>query len=185
MSLDVDGFGLFSEELRELQEDIETIRKDIPEVLDKATDDAATDLEVRMVKRAPSDSGNLRRSIESEPTATAEANGFARYEVGPTAEYAPYVNFGTNPHYITPKDLTVQEAKRMERETEKKGELTEEVLEADSLKFNGEFRGLIVKHPGTDAQPFFSNAVNKFSEDESFVDHLNRETNRLFAAEMR
>ena len=80
-----------------------------------------TDMEVRV----PVKTGNLRRSlmVKVEP---------GRIIIGPTAEYAPFVEFDTKPHLIKPKN------KR-----------------ALSFVVNGQrVYARVVHHPGTTAQQF-------------------------------
>jgi len=79
-----------------------------------------------MQARVPVDTGELRSSL----TVKVEQN---RVLVGPTAAYAPYVEFGTKPHEIKPKNA------------------------GGVLVFNVGGRKVFAKkvnHPGTKAQPF-------------------------------
>lgn len=77
--------------------------------------------------RAPFDTGNLIASIGFEATSATSAVVYAG------AEYAPYVEYGTAPHEIVPKNAKV-------------------------LAFNGIFTSR-VSHPGTAPQPFMEPAV--------------------------
>lgn len=88
--------------------------------------ESANFLLTEMEARVPVDTGDLRRSLGVR----VEGN---RILVGPSAPYAPYVEFGTAPHDIKPK------------------------AGHKALKFmvNGHpVYAKIVHHPGTKAQPF-------------------------------
>lgn len=87
--------------------------------------ESANFLLTQMEVRVPVATGELRRSL----TVKIEAH---RIKIGPTAEYAPFVEFDTRPHKITAKNgkalsFTVNGAKIVVRS---------------------------VNHPGTKAQPF-------------------------------
>lgn len=75
----------------------------------------------------PVDQGTLRRSIKAEKRGND-------YAVVANAEYAKYVEFGTNPHTISIKNASV-------------------------LTDGKRFFGKSVKHPGTKAQPFLRPAA--------------------------
>lgn len=66
------------------------------------------------------------------------------YVVGPSAEYAIFVEFGTDPHLITPDDA---EALKFE------GKILPGVPETETIFATR------VLHPGTDAQPFMRPAL--------------------------
>ncbi len=57
---------------------------------------AARDIAQRIREKAPVKTGFLRRSVTIR-------YGTGYVEVGPTAEYAPFVEYGTSPHIIRPK----------------------------------------------------------------------------------
>lgn len=87
--------------------------------------DSANYLKAEMEARVPVDTGRLRQSIQVR----VENN---RVTVGPDTEYAEYVEFGTKPHVIEPKNK-----------------------KALAFKVGGQM--VVVKkvnHPGTKAQPF-------------------------------
>lgn len=74
--------------------------------------------------------GNLRQSISSKMTGQASALVVSK------AHYSAYVDQGTRPHIIRVKSAKVLANRRTRQ-----------------------FFGRVVKHPGTRAQPYFTNAV--------------------------
>jgi len=95
--------------------------------------EAANFLLVEMEVRVPVRSGDLRRSL----SVRVEPN---RILVGPTADYAPFVEFGTKPHVIKPKDKK-------------------------ALSFMVGGRRVTVRevhHPGTRSQPFVRPAFERW-----------------------
>ncbi len=74
--------------------------------------------------------GTLRQSISSKMTGKASA------VIQSKAKYSAYVDQGTKPHIIRVKNARVLANKR-----------------------TGQFFGKVVNHPGTKAQPYFSNAI--------------------------
>ena len=99
------------------------LEKAVQRVLEKAADYA----EEEMRRRAPVRTGKLRRSIRKKVNLQA-----LTAEVGPTVEYAVYVEYGTRPHIIRP-------------------------VRAQALRFEVAGRVVfakLVRHPGTKPRPF-------------------------------
>lgn len=101
------------------------------EVLVESANFLLTEMEIRV----PVDTGALRESlgVRVEPT---------RVLVGPSAKHAPYVEFGTSPHVIKPKNKK-------------------------ALAFQAGGKTVVVKqvrHPGTRAQPFVRPAYDAWKE---------------------
>lgn len=68
------------------------VLKDIDAATQRFLRGGGASIESNMKQRAPVDLGNLRNSI----LANVDADGDGPYvDVGPTAEYAPYVEYGT------------------------------------------------------------------------------------------
>jgi hypothetical protein len=85
----------------------------------------------------PVDTGRLRASIRGEAQRTWTLR--PRFVVGSDVEYAPYVNDGTGPHIIRPRN-------------------------AQALRFVVDGRVVfarVVHHPGTRAQPFLDRALRE------------------------
>lgn len=117
---------------------------------DTALDRSAKKIEGDAVRKAPVNKsfggGTLRQSIGSRKS------GPLAYTVAATAAYATYVNFGTRPHVIRAKNAKALANTR-----------------------TGQFFGKTVNHPGTRAQPFFSDAVK---DGEPFI---NKELSRAIS----
>lgn len=128
--ISISGGGEFAEFADELR----AAAADVDEVVDRAVKETALEVERSAKQNAPVDTGTLRSSIETAPS------GVGEYLVGTNIEYAPDVEFGTDPHVITPD-------------------------EADALAFEGSDGELVVtqrvKHPGTPAQPFLRPAIDE------------------------
>ena len=128
--ISISGGGRFAEFADELR----AAAADVDEVVDQAVEKTALEVERSAKQNAPVDTGTLRSSIQTAPA------GVAEYLVGTNIEYAPDVEFGTDPHVITPD-------------------------EADALAFEGSDGELVftqrVEHPGTPAQPFLRPAVDE------------------------
>jgi HK97 gp10 family phage protein len=88
-------------------------------------------------QNAPVDTGRLRGSIT---TKVEDLGNVLKVKVGTNVEYAPYVEFGTLPHVITPDQA--EALQWMDPET------GEPVFASK------------VEHPGTEAQPFLLPAVD-------------------------
>lgn len=101
---------------------------------DRAIERSAFKIEGDAKRNAPvnkqSGGGNLRQSISSRMTGKASAVIESR------AKYSAYVDQGTRPHIIRAKNAKVLANRR-----------------------TGQFFGKVVHHPGTRAQPYFTNAV--------------------------
>jgi len=87
--------------------------------------------------RAPVDTGRLRASITTD---LIEKRGIPMVKVGTNVEYAPYVEFGTDPHVITPD--------------------SKEALQWNDPETGEPVFAKRVEHPGTDEQPFLLPAVD-------------------------
>lgn len=94
-------------------------------------------IEAEAKRLAPVDTGRLRSSITTELDETGSG---IKVRVGTNVEYAPYIEFGTEPYTIKPDD-------------------------AEALKWTGEDGEPVfaskVEHPGIPAQPFLFPAVDK------------------------
>jgi len=191
MTFEIEGFEEFSELCLEFAEDIREVREGLPESIDNAVEESAYDIQGQMKIELHNldavDSGNLLKSIESDQIESMKS-GKAEWEIGPTADYAKYVEFGTNPHTITPKGTTEQEVlERREMMEESEGELPEEVADAPALQFNAGGQKVtvdMVKHPGSDAKPFFRTAVAKHEQEERLARSIDKHTSLLFSAKM-
>jgi len=87
--------------------------------------------------RAPVDTGRLRASITTD---LIEKRGIPMVKVGTNVEYAPYVEFGTDPHVITPD--------------------SKEALQWTDPETGEPVFAKRVEHPGTESQPFLLPAVD-------------------------
>lgn len=92
----IKGFEAFAAELEEFAGDLEDIADEIDEAIDRGTRKTALQVERAAKKNAPVDSGELRADIGTTPLGKAE------YAVGTTKKYAPSVEYGSDPHPITP-----------------------------------------------------------------------------------
>lgn len=123
---------------QELADDLESMADEVQEALDSAVQKTAFQVERSAKQNAPVDTGTLRASLRTTPTGPAE------YAVGTNVEYAPDVEFGTQPHVITPDG-------------------------AEALRFEGAGGDIVfaqrVEHPGTPAQPFLRPALNEHESD--------------------
>jgi len=108
---------------------------EIKEAIERALPRIAIRLQNELILAAPVDTGRLRNSIR------VEANG--NILTITMVDYAFYVEFGTPPHIIKPKDK-------------------------QSLKFKAggdQVFAKIVKHPGTRPNPFIRNTIrNKIGQ---------------------
>jgi len=91
---EIDGVAAFTE----LADDLESMADEVQDAIDGAVQKTALQVERSAKQRAPVDTGNLRASIQTVP------DGLAQRLVGTNVEYAPHVEFGTQPHAITPTD---------------------------------------------------------------------------------
>jgi hypothetical protein len=76
------------------------IKREAPEVFDELLVQSGDLIAKTMKEKAPVKSGFLRESITAR-------KGQGQVEVGPTAKYAPFVEFGTKPHIIEPVSASV------------------------------------------------------------------------------
>lgn len=196
MSFDADGFEEFAEKCRETADDIETIRKTLPERLDAAVEDSAEDLSAEMKAQIhvmdAIQTGHLLRSIDNEQLESAQKGGRATQSVYTNVEYAPYVNYGTDPHYITPEDTSVEEVRerreRARQSLDQGAGLPDDVLEAPALQFNVGGNAVhkdMVYHPGSRAKPFFDRAVNRHEAQERLAKSIDKYTSDLFTGVMK
>lgn len=107
----------------------------------RAIEKTAYKIETDAKRNAPvnkqSGGGNLRQLISNKMTGKASAI------IESKAKYSEYVDQGTRPHIIRVRNARVLANRR-----------------------TGQFFGRVVKHPGTRAQPYFTNAV---SSGEKFI----------------
>lgn len=100
----------------------------------------AFDIEGTAKNLAAVDTGNLRGSISTDISGDGRF-GMMEAEIGPTAEYGAYVEYGTQPHVIRPTDA--------------------EMLAFPGL--DGMAFAKVVQHPGTAPQPFMGPAFDRHS----------------------
>lgn len=135
----------------ENMEKLKAVFKKFPQAataeFDRALDRSAKKIEALAVKKAPvnkgSGGGNLRQSIKSSKI------GPAAHAVEAGASYAGYVNFGTKPHIIRARGKVLATSARNSPgwpNVSKKGYA---------------IFGKTVNHPGTKAQPFFTDAIKE------------------------
>ena len=113
---------------------------EIIEKLESALPDIARRLQNELVLSCPVDTGRLRNSIKVR----ADENGLVIWMV----DYGKFVEFGTPPHVITPKEKEALkfEIGRIERLSGKKT--------GKNIVFAKK-----VKHPGTRPNPFVRNTI--------------------------
>lgn len=111
------------------------------ELLDKAMPDIARRVNNELVLTCPVDTGRLRASIKVTPT----KDGLIIWMV----EYGKYVEFGSPPHVIKPKN---------------KKALRFEIGKKERLGKKGKDKNIvfakIVKHPGSRPQPFVRTMIS-------------------------
>lgn len=107
------------------------------EKLKKKLQSIGFQIEREAKSNAPVDTGRLRASITTE---VLERQGIPMVKVGTNVEYAPYVEFETEPHIITPD--------------------TKEALQWTDPETGEPVFAKKVEHPGTEAQPFLLPAVD-------------------------
>lgn len=141
-----------SADVRKLAEALRRSGHDAQATTQRVLIESANYLLTEMEVRVPVDTGDLRRSLGVR----VEGD---RVLVGPTAPYAPYVEFGTAPHEIRPK--------------------TKQALK---FRVNGKWvYARVVHHPGTKAQPFVRPAFGAWADSlgqaigEANVDNILRE----------
>lgn len=124
-----------SADITKLAEALRTTAKQSEVTTQQVLVESANFLLTEMEIRVPVDTGELRESlgVRVEPK---------RVLVGPSAKHAPYVEFGTSPHVIKPRNKK-------------------------ALAFKSGGRTIVVKqvnHPGTKAQPFVRPAYDAWKE---------------------
>lgn len=87
--------------LDNLQRKLEKLPEQIKQATREKIEDAADTIVLKAVSRAPVDLGVLRQSIGNEPR-----NGGFNYIIFVSAEYAPYIEFGTGIKVNVPSELT-------------------------------------------------------------------------------
>lgn len=86
--------------LDSLQRKLERLPAQIKQETIERIEDTADAIVLKAVNRAPVDLGVLKQSIDNEPK-----NGGLNYVVFVSAEYAPYVEFGTGTEVQVPSEL--------------------------------------------------------------------------------
>jgi hypothetical protein len=119
-------------------EEIKMTRTQYNSFVDKLTKGIGNDLVNALVRRVAVDTGNLKNSIK------AQTEG--RSVVISMSEYAPYVEFGTPPHVIRPKN-----AKALHWKADGVG--------PRGGKIKTDVFAKVVHHPGTRPQPFIRPAI--------------------------
>jgi len=146
---DFDGFDEFAEDLDEFADRMQEFRARIPEAVDVALRKTSRKVESTASISAPADTGRLENSSFSRREARD------RWVVGFSAEYAKPVEFGSEPHVITPDT-------------------------AEALKFTVDGETVYtskVNHPGTHPQPYLRPAVREHSN--YLTRQLERELDKL------
>jgi|APHM01.1.fsa_nt_gi phage protein, HK97 gp10 family len=143
-----DDFDDFADEIEDLRDDLE-------QAIDRGVERTAIQVERSAKQNAPVDTGNLRASLRFQQLALGS------YAVGTNVEYAPDVEFGTDPHDITPDTK-------------------------EALKFQNSDGEIIfasrVEHPGTPAQPYLRPALQEHESDiaDNIADEIERLVDRRF-----
>lgn len=149
---DFDGFEDLAQQLEMLHYQLESARLLIDHALDSAVEDTTKQIErdtkKNLTELGAVESGTLRASYGYSQVDTAH------YIVGTPTEYAPPVEFGSEPHVIKADD--------------------------GYLRFEGQDGEIIyrksVNHPGQKAQPHFRPAV----QNADLVANIRKEINDLF-----
>lgn len=160
MVTDIDGFEDLSEGLSEFRDKVDEASRRVDETLDDATAETAEEVadkasrilvEVHNAKRTGRLSNNIGHARVEQ----------AHFEVGTSVDYAKFVERGTDPHVIVPKN---KEALRFERERSYFGIADEEIFTQ------------YAQHPGTTRQPFLQPALvtSRDTFRENIVDHMER-----------
>ena len=149
---DINGFDAAAAEFASFAEGLRDVADNVDRALDSGVKTTAFDIEATAKRLVAVDTSTLRRSI------AARRVELAAWAVGASAEYAADVEFGTDPHVITPDA-------------------------ADALAFQGRDGELIfrqrVEHPGTPAQPYLGPAFREHESD--LVENISAELEQLFA----
>lgn len=86
--------------LDSLQKKLAALPGQVKQAVIEDIQDAADTIEIKAINRVPVDFGVLKQSIGNEPK-----NGGLNYIVFVSAEYAPYVEFGTGTEIEVPSEL--------------------------------------------------------------------------------
>jgi len=108
-------------------------------------------------QKAPTDTGQLKRSIQIRPRQPGES----QYQVLATVNYAAFVEFGTDPHTIKPNEAnalafewTDVGGQMLSKSARRRKQGTGHI-KPDTAVFKK------VEHPGTPEQPFFRPALKE------------------------
>lgn len=145
MSTEFDGFDDLGAMLFELRDNFEDAERLIQPTLDQAVATTSARVERTATIRAPVDTGTLQNSIGYSRVESAH------YLVGTNVEYAPHVEYGTDPHVIAPNNGDVL---AFEVERNAFGLDDETIVTSEP-----------VQHPGTPAQPFLRPALREHRSD--------------------
>lgn len=129
----IDGFDDFAETLRDFADKLRDVADVFSDDADDELEEIAEDVARDAQRRVPVDTGRLSESIGADKITDN------RYEIGTNVDYAQYVEFGTRPHKITPKDDT-------------DGPLVFKVDDEWVATYE-------VDHPGAEEQPFLGPAL--------------------------
>lgn len=207
MTFEAEGFEELANELESFADELAEIRRGIPEAMDAAVKDSSEELAREMKSNLQQmgavDSGELLRSISIREEESAAVGSMASYSVGPTADHAKYVEYGTGLHgpkgskyAITPKATTEQEVRRIrslvkeanaDRDEDEGKVIPQEAKDAPALQFtSGGDRVTtdMVMHPGSEKKPFFRNAVRTHDAKAHLANELDEKTNALFKGKM-
>jgi len=135
--MDIDGFDDLARAFRRFAEMLRDAADSADESIDDALLETALDVEAGAKRRAPVDTGTLRGDIRTRKARPGV------YYTGNTVEYAPAMEYGSQPHLITPTD-------------------------ADALRFKVDGEVVFasrVNHPGTEAQPYLRPALAAVRKD--------------------
>jgi len=149
---DFDGFAEAADDFTELAEMLDEVAAGLPDAIDSGVRRTAMTVRGTAQANAPVDRGELRQKIE------AQRAELGVYEVISAAPHAQAVEFGTDPHVITPDS-------------------------ADALAFEGQNGELVfrqrVNHPGTPAQPYLRPAMKQHQSE--LVENISEAIDDLFA----
>lgn len=134
----IDGFDEAADDFAEFADNLRAAAAGMDSAIDDGVLTTAKQVERSAKQYVPVDTGTLRFSIGYRKL------GVAEYVVGSSADYADDVEFGTQPHVITPTN-------------------------GEFLYFEGKDGHLIrkrsVNHPGTPAQPYLRPALAEHQSD--------------------
>jgi HK97 gp10 family phage protein len=148
---DFDGFEDAADDFDSFADKLRDVAARLPSAVDSGAQRTAMTIQGTAQANAPVDRGELRQKIETRRIE------LAAYQVISAAPHAQAVEFGTDPHVITPNS-------------------------ADALAFEGQNGELIfrqrVEHPGTPAQPYLRPAVRQHQSE--LTENINDAINELF-----